>query len=109
MLSHDVRVHPSKDVLKREDQLAWKIAAVAADKVRVQRDVAEMIINRIIDNAAVAIASVNRSAPTSARGMAMGAPAQERRHRVRRARHQAGEPGMGRLGERHRGARARHA
>jgi 2-methylcitrate dehydratase len=74
MLSHDVRVHPSKDVLKREDQLAWKIAAVAADKVRVQRDVAEMIINRIIDNAAVAIASVNRSAPTSARGMAMGHP-----------------------------------
>ena len=74
MISHDVRVHPSKDVLKREDQLAWKIAAVAADKVRVQPDVADMIINRIIDNAAVAIASVNRSAPTSARGMAMGHP-----------------------------------
>ncbi|WP_158746037.1 MmgE/PrpD family protein [Acidisphaera sp. L21] len=72
MLSHDVRVHPSKDVLKREDQLAWKIAAVAADKVKVQRDVADMIVNRIIDNAAVAIASVNRSAPISARGMAMG-------------------------------------
>ena len=72
MLDHDVRVHPSKDVLKREDQLAWKIAAVAADKVRVQPDVADMIVNRIIDNAAVAIASVNRSAPTSARGMALG-------------------------------------
>ncbi len=74
MLTHDVRVHPSKDVLKREDQLAWKIAAVAADKVRVQRDVADMIVNRIIDNAAVAVASVNRSAPTSARGMALGHP-----------------------------------
>ncbi len=74
MISHDVRVHPSKDVLKREDQLAWKIAAVAADKVRVQPDVADMIVNRIIDNAAVAIASVNRSAPISARGMAMGHP-----------------------------------
>ena len=74
MISHDVRVHPSKDVLKREDQLAWKIAAVAADKVKVQSDVADMIINRIIDNAAVAIASVNRSAPISARGMAMGHP-----------------------------------
>ena len=24
MISHDVRVHPSKDVLLREDQLAWK-------------------------------------------------------------------------------------
>ncbi len=74
MLNHEVRVHPSKDVLKREDQLAWKIAAVAADKVRVQRDVADMIANRIIDNAAVAIASVNRPAPASARGMAMGHP-----------------------------------
>jgi 2-methylcitrate dehydratase len=74
MLMHDVRVHPSKDALAREDQLAWKIAAVAADKVRVQRDVAGMIINRIIDNAAVAVASVNRSAPVSARGMALGHP-----------------------------------
>ena len=74
MLSHDVRVHPSKDVLRREDQLAWKIAAVAADTVRIQPEVAEMIANRIIDNAAVAIASVNRAAPTSARGMALGHP-----------------------------------
>ena len=33
MILHDVKVHPSKDNLKREDQLAWKIAGVAADKV----------------------------------------------------------------------------
>ena len=74
MLLHDVRVHPSKDTLQREDQLAWKIAAVAADPVAVERDVMDMIVNRIIDNAAVAIASVNRQAPTSARGMALGHP-----------------------------------
>jgi 2-methylcitrate dehydratase len=74
MINHEVRVHPSKDKLKREDQLAWKIAAVAADKVKVQRDVTDMIINRMIDNAAVAIASVNRSSAVSARGMAMGHP-----------------------------------
>ena len=74
MLMQDVRVHPSKNKLAREDQLAWKIAAVAADKVRVPADVAGMIINRIIDNAAVALASVNRSAPVSARGMALGHP-----------------------------------
>ena len=41
MILHDVKVHPSKDNLKREDQLAWKIAAVAADKVPVDRDVAD--------------------------------------------------------------------
>ncbi len=34
MILHDVKVHPSKDNLKREDQLAWKIAAVAADRCR---------------------------------------------------------------------------
>ena len=35
MILHDVKVYPSKANLKREDQLAWKIAAVAADKVPV--------------------------------------------------------------------------
>jgi 2-methylcitrate dehydratase len=72
MKLHPVKVYPSKALLKREDQLAWKLAGVAADKVAVQKPVAEMIINRIIDNAAVAIASVNRPAPTSARAMALG-------------------------------------
>ncbi len=72
MITHDVRVHPSKDKLPREEQLAWKIAAVAADKVAVEKDVAAMIINRIIDNAAVAIASVNRHPIISARDAALG-------------------------------------
>ncbi len=74
MITHEVHVHPSKAALKRDDQLAWKIAAVAADKVKVPPDVAGMIVNRIIDNAAVAVASVNRRAPISARGMALGHP-----------------------------------
>jgi 2-methylcitrate dehydratase len=72
MIQHDITVHPSKSALQREDQLAWKIAAVAADKVAVPRDVTAMIINRIIDNAAVAIAAINRRPVTSARGMALG-------------------------------------
>jgi 2-methylcitrate dehydratase len=74
MQSHEVKVHPSKSDLAREDQLAWKIAAVAADKVAVEKDVVAMIINRIIDNAAVAIAAVNRRPVTSARAMALGHP-----------------------------------
>jgi 2-methylcitrate dehydratase len=72
MQLHDVKVYPSKTNLKREDQLAWKIAAVAADRVAVPKDTTEMIINRIIDNAAVAIAAINRRPVTSARGMALG-------------------------------------
>ncbi len=109
MKLHEVRVYPSKVQLKREDQLAWKIAGVAADKVAVEQDVAEMIVNRIIDNAAVAIAAINRRPVVSARDMALGHPRKDGAHGVRRARDQARQPGMGRLGERHRGARARHA
>ncbi len=74
MQLHPVKVHPSKALLKREDQLAWKIAGVAADKVPVERDVQAMIINRIIDNASVAIAAINRRPVVSARGMALGHP-----------------------------------
>ncbi|WP_421993829.1 MmgE/PrpD family protein [Roseococcus sp.] len=72
MQMHPVKVYPSKALLKREDQLAWKIAGVATDKTAVQKDVAEMILNRVIDNASVAIAAINRRPVVSARGMALG-------------------------------------
>ena len=74
MKLHDVKVYPSKVPLAREDQLAWKIAGVATDKVAVPKDTAEMIINRVIDNASVAIAAINRRPVVSARGMALGHP-----------------------------------
>jgi 2-methylcitrate dehydratase len=41
-----VKVHPSSANLKKEDQLAWKIAEVASDKSRVGADSIDMIINR---------------------------------------------------------------
>jgi 2-methylcitrate dehydratase len=72
MKLHPVKVHPSRALLKREDQLAWAIAAVATDKVPVEREVEAMIVNRVIDNAAVAIAAINRRPVVSARGMALG-------------------------------------
>jgi 2-methylcitrate dehydratase len=67
---HEVRAHRSKDALAREDQLAWKIARVAADAAAVDDNVADMIVNRIIDNASVAVASLNRGPIKSARAMA---------------------------------------
>ncbi|NOX95147.1 MAG: MmgE/PrpD family protein [Alphaproteobacteria bacterium] len=70
MQIHDVHAHRSKDNLKREDQLAWKIAEVATDAVEVDAEATDMIINRIIDNASVAIASLNRGPIKSARAMA---------------------------------------
>ncbi|MBV6633474.1 MAG: MmgE/PrpD family protein [Alphaproteobacteria bacterium] len=71
MTMHDVRVFPSKAKLAREDQLAWKMAEVSADPVALDDDVLDMIINRIIDNASVGIASVNRHPIISARAQAI--------------------------------------
>ncbi|WP_299305939.1 MmgE/PrpD family protein [uncultured Brachybacterium sp.] len=74
MRDHAVRVHRSDENLPREDQLAWKMAEVAVDPVEVDTDVEEMIINRIIDNASVAIASLNRAPIVSARSQALSHP-----------------------------------
>jgi 2-methylcitrate dehydratase len=74
MITHDVRVHPEQDRLPRAAQLAWKIAEVAADPVPVEPDVAEMIVNRVIDNASVAIAAINRHPVISARAEALAHP-----------------------------------
>ncbi|MEE2761070.1 MAG: MmgE/PrpD family protein [Pseudomonadota bacterium] len=72
MQSHKVRTYPSAENLPAHGQFAWKIAEVAADEVTVDKDVTAMIINRIIDNAAVAVASLNRHPGVTARvpGMA---------------------------------------
>ena len=73
-VTHHVRVYKSEETLLREDQLAWKIAEVAADPVEVEADVVDMIINRIIDNAAVATASLTRGPIVSARAQALAHP-----------------------------------
>ena len=69
-LNH-VRVYKSEENLAREDQLAHKIATVAADAVEVTPEVTEMVINRVIDNASVAIASLNRGPIVAARAQAL--------------------------------------
>ncbi len=76
MKQHHVKTFKSADRLARADQLAWKIAEVAADPVAVETDVADMIGNRIIDNAAVAAASLARHPVASARSQAEAHPYQ---------------------------------
>jgi len=68
------KVYPSKAKLKKEDQLAWKIAEIASDNAPLNADAVDMVINRIIDNAAVAIASLQRKSVSSARDMALAHP-----------------------------------
>ncbi len=73
-ITHHVRVYKSEESLPREQQLAWKIAEVAVDPVEVESDVVDMIINRVIDNAAVAAASLNRGPIVAARAQALSHP-----------------------------------
>jgi 2-methylcitrate dehydratase len=71
VIDHVVRTFTSDENLDREDQLAWKLADVAIDPAEVTAEVAEMVINRIIDNASVAAASIMRSPAVAARDQAL--------------------------------------
>jgi len=70
MRIHDVRTRRSADDFPRDEHLAWKIAEVAADPVAVPADAVAMVINRVIDNAAVSAASVVRRPVAVARAQA---------------------------------------
>ena len=72
-----VRVHKSSARLKKENQLAWKIAEIASDNASLNEKAIDMVINRIIDNAAVAIASIERQPVISARDMALAHPRED--------------------------------
>lgn len=74
MKSHQVRTYKSAEHLPREEQLAWKLAAVATDPVPLEPAVLEMIGNRIIDNASVAVASLTRRPVVAARSQALAHP-----------------------------------
>ena len=74
MQLHQVRVYPSAEPLPREDQLAWKLAALATDTVPIESEVVEMVANRVIDNASVAIAAINRGPVGHARAQALAHP-----------------------------------
>ncbi len=74
MILHKVKVYPSKIYLPKKKQLAWKIAEIASDNSKLNKEAIEMVINRIIDNASVAIASLNRKPVISSREMAKSHP-----------------------------------
>ena len=74
MKKHIVKVYPSKVPLPKTEQFAWKLAEMASDSVAVEAQVVEMIGNRIIDNAAVALAAINRTPVANARTQALCHP-----------------------------------
>ncbi|MDG3009846.1 MmgE/PrpD family protein [Rhodococcus sp. D2-41] len=74
MKTHTVRTHRSAEDFPRHEHLAWRIAEVATDPVAVPEDTAEMIVNRVIDNAAVSAASLIRRPVADARAQALAHP-----------------------------------
>jgi 2-methylcitrate dehydratase len=74
MQQHLVRVYKSAETPDRSELLAWKLAAVAADDTPLDPDVVEMIVNRVIDNAGVAVAGLLRHPVANARAQALAHP-----------------------------------
>jgi 2-methylcitrate dehydratase len=60
--------------LPKQEQLAWKLASVATDRAPLDDAASEMVVNRIIDNAAVALAAINRDPVSNARSQALAHP-----------------------------------
>ena len=74
MIRHEVRPQKPGERLAKEDQLAWKIACVAADRVETDPVAAKMAAMRIIDNWAVSIAALDRGPVAAARNAALAFP-----------------------------------
>src|SRR5690606_41562393 len=53
-------LHDALPILPRQAQLTWKMAEVAAAAPTPIPEVAEMVVWRVIDNAGVALAAINR-------------------------------------------------
>jgi len=70
--NHHVRPHKSAEKLNKEDELAYKLALLANKPRPISPEVEDMVINRIIDNASVAVASLNRATVVHAREQALG-------------------------------------
>jgi 2-methylcitrate dehydratase len=71
MRQHEVRSYTSAEGLPRPQQLAWKLAELATDPVPIEAPVAEMVVNRLIDDAGVAAAALFRPPVANARAQAV--------------------------------------
>ena len=74
MKMFSLKVYPSKTPIKKEEQLAFQLAELALDPAPVSPPAKDMLINRLIDNAAVATASLKREPVIHARDQALAHP-----------------------------------
>ncbi len=74
MILHRVRAQRPGERIGREEQLAWKIAEMAAGPAEIDPEAAQAAAMRIVDCWAVALAALNRPAVVAARGAALAYP-----------------------------------
>ena len=71
MKTHSVKLQKPGKKISKKNHLAWLIAKMASEDWNLNKDVIDMVGNRIIDNAGVAVAAINREAVKIARAQAM--------------------------------------
>ena len=71
MKSYTIKLQKPGTKLEKKNQLAWLIANMAAEDWSLNKEISDMVGNRIIDNAGVAIAALNNKAVKIARAQAM--------------------------------------
>ena len=74
MRRYTVRVHPSRERLPMRQQLAHRLALVAAASAPLDEGAVSTVIDRVIDDAAVAIAAIDRHPVAAARAQALAHP-----------------------------------
>ncbi|MDP5346610.1 MAG: MmgE/PrpD family protein [Paracoccaceae bacterium] len=74
MRLHAVRSYPAAARPAVQDQLAWQIACLASDPAPLDAAASDMAVCRLIDNMAVAVASLNRPPVSAARAQALCHP-----------------------------------
>jgi 2-methylcitrate dehydratase len=71
---YTVRVHPSRERLPMRQQLAYRLALVATARPPLDEDAVGTVVDRVIDNASVAIAAIDRHPVATARAQALAHP-----------------------------------
>jgi 2-methylcitrate dehydratase len=71
MKKFNINIQQPGEKLKKENQLAYRIAVMSSEEWSLTDKITEMVGNRIIDNAGVAVAALNREAVKIARAQAM--------------------------------------
>ena len=71
MKTHSVKLQKPGKKIGKKNHLAWLIAKMASQDWNLNKDIIDMVGNRIIDNTGVAVAALNRESVKIARAQSM--------------------------------------